>query len=405
MKVFYIPWLHFHQPYLIFNGKLVSNLEKMIFSSDSKERWDGYLIARAYKNPADFVYELRNKGFDAKIALDFSGILLEQLVDLEERKIFNQIEIQGKIVDGIISMYEKVFEEFLDSFELAGSAYAHAYFPSIPHQDWDLQIKEWKACFSKIFGKKILERVKGFWLPELGVPAWEDLQVELIKTLKKNGYEWLILPLSCINGYEKLDLKERLRIATQKNLVKVADQEFFAFFRIPPYFIDQQSGCPYSQLLKKLIELKEIVKKDCIAIPASDGENGNVMMNEFFPQTFLPFFQNLKQNEKLGISTCLISEFFEEKDYYKVLELKQIGSSWLGTHKFWLEGSKREKILERIEELSKKIREKNLLQVERIKRIFLIAETSCYLYWGSNFWFSQAEKILQILERIVESES
>ena len=84
MKAVYVPWLHMHQPRVWHDGKLMSNLEKMLLSKDSKESWEAKLMARAYKNPAKYVLELGKSGFNPKIMLDFSGILLEDLSQMSE---------------------------------------------------------------------------------------------------------------------------------------------------------------------------------------------------------------------------------------------------------------------------------------------------------------------------------
>jgi len=33
------------------------------------------------------------------------------------------------------------------------------------------------------------------------------------------------------------------------------------------------------------------------------------------------------------------------------------------------------------------------------KRAFLIAETSCYVYWGTDFWFDQGEKAIELARK------
>ncbi|MEM5883151.1 MAG: glycoside hydrolase, partial [Candidatus Aenigmatarchaeota archaeon] len=168
----YVPWLHMHQPLIWFKTneeeKLISNLEKMLLSQDARESWDAKLIARAYKNPAKYFKQLREEGYRPRIILDFSGILLESLEELGKRGVLDKVEVEGEKIEDIIEIYKEVLN--FDGIEMAGSAYSHCYFPAIPEEDWNLQVEEWKRTFGRIFGKKILERVKGFWLPELGLP-------------------------------------------------------------------------------------------------------------------------------------------------------------------------------------------------------------------------------------------
>ncbi|MEM7821397.1 MAG: glycoside hydrolase [Candidatus Aenigmatarchaeota archaeon] len=409
MRVFYVPWLHFHQPLVWDNSKLISNVQKMIFSKDSRERWDGKLISRAYKNPAKYIKQLREEGHDAKIMLDFSGILLESLHELSKQGFFDKLEVNGEKIGDIIKIYKEVLKKFPDSIEIAGTPYSHCYFPSTPEDDWRLQIEEWKKVFKKIFGIKALKRVRGFWLPEMGVPGFEDKLLKLISLIKETGFEWIILPLQCLEGYEKLSFEGKIKIACQPHLLRVKDETITTIFRIPTYFIDQQAGCAVEELYKRLIFLgnvfEKISKKPALVVPASDGENGNVMMNEFFPKTFLPFFKE-KKDEK--ICSLLVSDFLD--NFYELppkseIKIKTFGSSWVGTHKFWTEGIERSKLIERNYKLSKnfhlveeKLKIKGKKEFENLKKLLLISETSCYLYWGTSFWLEQGMKTMEFLE-------
>jgi hypothetical protein len=408
----YVPWLHMHQPLIWFKTneeeRLMNNLEKMLLSKDSRESWDAKLIARAYKNPAKYFKKLKEEGYEPKIILDFSGILLESLEELGNRKVFDQIEIEGEKVGNIIEFYKDVLK--FSGIEIAGSAYSHCYFPATPEEDWGLQVEEWKKTFGRIFGKKYLERIKGFWLPELGLPAFEDRVYKLIKVLKENDYEWMILPLQAVENYENLSYEERIRIACQPHLLKIKDLSFKVIFRFPSYIIDQQAGCNAEEVYKRALDTAKIFreksKKPALIVPASDGENGNVMMNEFFPQTFVSFFKE-KIDEK--ISSLTVSEFLEEfyPEVKSEIKVKTLGASWINGHRLWLEGSKKLEIANKIAGLSKRfhslkkgIDEKSL---EEVKRFLLIAETSCYVYWGTDFWYNQGEKAIKIVEEKIKN--
>lgn len=418
MEAVYVPWLHMHQPLVWLKTdkkeEMVSNLQKMILSKDQKESWDGRLIARAYKNPAKYVKILKKRGCEPRIVLDYSGILLESLEELGRKDFFEKIEVEGEKIGNPIEELKDALEKFSSCLEFAGTAYSHCYFPATPEEDWSLQIEEWKNVFKKIFGEKCLERVKGFWLPELGVPGFEDKLEKLIKVLKEHGYEWLILPLQAVENYERLSFEERIRVACQPHLLRVKNESIPVIFRFPSFIIDQQAGCSAKEVYEKAGEAAKIFskhsKKPALIVPASDGENGNVMMNEFFPQTFVPFFEKFKDEK---ISSMLVTEFLHE--FYEKngeirpeseIKLKILGASWINGHKLWLEGSKRLEMKEKIERLSRefhgieeKLKKKGL---EEVKKVLLIAETSCYVYWGVDFWFDQGEKTIKFVEEKLE---
>ena len=264
MKVVYVPWLHMHQPLIwIREGgkeKLVSNLYKMLISKDQKEAWDAKLIARAYKNPAKYVKELRESGFKARIMLDYSGILLESLVELSKKKVLDKVEVEGERIGNPIKLFKEVLNKYPDSIEFAGTAYSHCYFPATPVEDWKLQIEEWRNVFRKIFGRRNLERVKGFWLPEMGIPGSAVKLRRLIKTISEY-YEWVILPLQAVEGYEKLSYEQKIQLACQPHLLRVKDVSIPIIFRTPTYFIDQQAGCELNLLYSRLKEAGRIFEK------------------------------------------------------------------------------------------------------------------------------------------------
>lgn len=168
MEACYVPWLHMHQPLTITDESLISNLEKMLLSDDSKDSWEAAIMARAYKNPAKYINELSSKGYNPKIMLDFSGILLKGLSEMKNK--LKEIEVNGEKIGDIIDLYKNVMKKYPSAIEFAGTSYSHCYFPVTPEHDWPYHIEEWRNLFKRLFGNKELEKVKGFWLPEMGVP-------------------------------------------------------------------------------------------------------------------------------------------------------------------------------------------------------------------------------------------
>jgi len=412
IKAVYVPWLHMHQPLILLKAdgkeKLISNIEKMLSSPDSGEAGNAKLMFRAYNNPAKYCNRLLKAGYKPKIMLDFSGILLETLEKLSKDKNF-VVEVHGEKIKNIIGGYKRVLDK--SCIEIAGTAFSHCYFPATPEEDWICQLEKWRNTFGRIFGKRNLNNVKGFWFPEMGIPRFEDNLSKLIKTIRK-FYDWCILPLQAVKDYEQLSYEQKIQTACQPHILKVADQSIPVIFRIPADFIDQQAGCDVDCVDKKIKEAVEIFKevgsKPALIVPASDGENGNVMMNEFFPNTFSPFFKS-KINNK--ISSMTVTEFLHE--FYakngsivpdSEIRLKLVGSSWVGTHKFWFEGAKRQQMMEKIHDVSKAVHrlEGEKSELEKLEHLLLIAETSCYVYWGTEFWFDQGKKILGLIQRKIE---
>jgi hypothetical protein len=411
-----------HQPMIWEGGKLLGNLEKMLDSQDADERWNAQLMARAYKNPAKYVRLLKGEGFDSKVMLDYSGILLESLAELSKKRSFSDMNVGGERMGNLINELKEAVNDFPDSIEFAGTAYSHCYFPTTPEEDWGYQVSEWRSVFGKLFGRKALNKVKGFWLPEMGVPGYEDKLSRLVRTLSDFSYEWMILPLQSVEGYEQMTLQKRIDTASHPHLLRVGRFSMPVIFSIPTYYLDQQSGSSAGDVQRRVLDAGRNfgnAERPCLIVPASDGENGNVMMNEFFPDTFSNFFR-----EKIGkeVSSMCVSDFLET--YYakngqispeSEIKVKTLGSSWIGSHKFWTEGERRYRMILRIERLSKQFSNlKNSLgggkmnadtkeKIREAKKALLLAETSCYVYWGTDFWYDQGEKMLSFASRKMES--
>jgi len=412
MKSVYVPWLHMHQPLIWKNNKLVGNLEKMLRSEDQKDSSEAKMMIRSYKNPAKYIELLRSKKHSAKIMLDFSGLLLENIEKLTNE--LKRMEVSGEKIGDILKLYKNVMEKYPDSIEFSGTAYSHCYFPVTPEKDWAFQIEGWRSVFEKLFGKKSLKNVHGFWLPEMGIPGDKKKLSHLIKLLKDFEYEWLVLPIEALLNEKELSFEERVIKTSQPHLLKVGNESITVIFRVRYDFIDQQAGCDSLGVYNKSLMASEIFSKvsdkPALVIPASDGENGNVMMNEFFPSTFARFFKDLVDD---NVSSMTVTEFL--KEYYPRIESKikiaEEGSSWIGSHKNWQEGDERIKINKKILKLSERFHEiddklkkiepnkKMLEKFESIKHLLLIVETSCYTYWGTDFWFEQARKTLEVLEK------
>ena len=386
------------------NDELIGNLEKMLASDDSKDQWDARLMARAYRNPAYWAKTLAIEGKHQKIAVDFSGILLENLATLSE---VEQEDADGNPIGDIIPLWKEVLREFPDSVEFAGTAYAHCYFPVTPEEDWELQTDSWRKVASSLFGSLSMNQVKGFWLPEMGIPAPEKLG-KLVRLLRNRRYEWLILPIEAVRGQRGLSYEKQVEIWTQPHILSTDGGNITVIFRPKYDFIDQQAGCDANGIYQKCIYASRICEKagrksPALVVPASDGENGNVMMNRFFPDTFIPFARE-KLDDK--VSSMTVTQYL--KDYLPSDEIKLeiSGSSWLGSHSQWEAGDERLEMKRKIEQLSDKFhsQQKKALKEDAVKTL-LMAETSCYVYWNSSFWFDQGKRMINLAYRKLERDN
>ncbi|WP_293114278.1 hypothetical protein [Moorena sp. SIO4G3] len=85
------------------------------------------------------------------------------------------------------------------------------------------------------------------------------------------------------------------------------------------------------------------------------------------------------------------------------VRLKSTGGSWIGSHQHWQEGDLRQQVLAAVEQLSQdyaKVVESGEGSDEK-SRALLLCETSCFVYWGSDFWAQQAKLFIEWARGIV----
>ena len=443
-KAIYVPWLHMHQPLIWFvypknilnpkkweNESLIGNLEKMLYEGN----YDALKMAMAYANPAKFITRLSEDGLDPKIMLDFSGTLLESLERLCSSDDFNnsyvRVDMAGRDeqVGNIIEQYKAALAKYPDAIEFTGTGYYHPYFPAIPKEDWGAQIGRWREKFKSLFGEKALSNVKGFWLPEMGIPGEEADLFQLIREIKKAGYKWMILPAVENPGACPLELPSgewnRFRIFNEPHALSATSggetESIVAVVREPG--IDHQSGCGAGGVYDKanwVIRERAAMKANispALLVPTSDGENGNVMMNQFFFDSFTPFYSRFADDK---VSSLCVSEYLEAmqkkilgkidweraSSAFSPIRIKKKGGSWIGGHQQWLEGDRRLAIKRKMDKLSERLHKFDKLKGRPAYReaedAVLNSETSCYVYWGSDFWFDQGEVSIKYAEKKID---
>lgn len=167
--------LHFYQPPLS-RPEIVLEAAKLSY---------GRIAKALLKNP------------QAKVTVNFSGCLLEQLVALKQ--------------DELINDWRKLVER--GQVELLGSAYWHALLPKISLKDASYQIIAQENILKEIFK---IERPQGFFAPELAYSK------ELAKWLVERGYSYAIVDEITIDG--RLDQAKDLLYQEESGLILATRQ-------------------------------------------------------------------------------------------------------------------------------------------------------------------------------------
>ena len=406
----FVPWLHMHQP-PIWSGegegaRITGNLEKMLDGPpNSEEQWNAQWYAQAYKNPAAYTAKLCQEGYQPRIMVDYSGVLLEEMARLSRNGYFHRIRVAEDAIGDAIVFWRWVLEQYPEAIEFAGTAYSHCYFPTTPERDWEAQIREWQRVFAELFGKDALARVRGFWLPEMGTLGNSEAALRLLRLLKRCGYEWLVLPRSALYYSPEWSVPEVENRAHWLEVEAGGDREkMLCIVRDTDMGIRQQSGqnadgCINDIRYRAQIFVEKGICKPPLVVPTSDGENGNVMMFEYFSKTFAPLFRGAASYADIAFTT--VSQYLDTYGPPETqIRLQDTGGSWIGGHQSWNEGDRRQKNMQAVEALSQdyaRAVESGRLEgsaMREAKRALLLCETSCFVYWNSPFWFDQGDRFL-----------
>jgi hypothetical protein len=243
--------------------------------------------------------------------------------------------------------------------------------------------------------------------PEMGMTGEPSEALRLIRLLKKCGYEWLILPHSALEYPQEWSTPE---VENRVHWLVVESggesERILCVVRDTDMGIRQQSGQNTDGCIQDIRYRGNTLKSSNIpplVVPTSDGENGNVMMFEYFKNSFVPLFRESHHWPDIAFMT--VSQYIDSyaKNPTTEIRLKSTGGSWIGGHQSWNEGDLRQGVLKAVERLSQACERQatNSSLSDEQKRALLLCETSCFVYWGSEFWAQQGYQCLAWAEGLI----
>lgn len=220
-----------------------------------------------------------------KFTLNITGCLFLRWEDLG----------YSDLIKRIVSLVKK------GQIELTGSAAYHPFLPMIHKDEIKKQIFENEEILKKYFGDDF--KPKGFFIPEMAYHP------EAAKTIKKQGYEWIILDEIAYNG--KLGQVDTNKVYQDKySGLKVV-------FRSRKF-----SHCYFPDKSKQL-------KASDTVITATDGELYGLRHED-------PTAEFEKLLEKENLETILVSQFISDNGKVELFE--PIKCSWESTEEDIREG-------------------------------------------------------------------
>jgi len=422
--------LHMHQPLIPAGGRdlrtaqLVSNLKYMMDNPGIGDNHNAPVFLSCYKRMGDFLPQLIEEGRNPRVMLEYSGTLLHGLRQMGSH-------------DTIAALRSITCNDrYWHAVEWIGCPWGHAVAPSTPVQDYRLHVKAWQHHFAAIFGLDALSRVRGFSPAEMAVPNHPDVAYEFVKTLKKYGYQWVLVQEHTVEEYDgrepqRQHLPHLLTCTNSKGetvsiiaIIKTQGSDTKLVAQMQPYY-----------------EAKSLARCDLaghsvppLVTQIADGENGGVMMNEFPPK----YFDVIRECSGSVTPIMNVTEYLEHLFAMGVEEGDLPVLQPLFQHRIWQRmapGDGPDRLGQVTDELRNEdsrfhveggswtndvswVRGYNhvLIPMERASSLFhervlnrhiptgdpryrnalfhlLTAETSCYRYWGQGTWTEYGSEI------------
>jgi hypothetical protein len=421
--------LHMQQPLVPAGGHdlrsaaMISYLDFMMRNPGSGDNHNAPVFAECYARMGDIIPEQVHAGRNPRVMLDFSGELLFGLRKMGRSDVIDRLK---RIT------CDHHYRKYI---ECLGTMWGHAVASSTPPPDLKLHIRAWQHHFAAICGWDALARVRGFSPPEMHLPNHPDVAYEYIKTLKECGYRWLLVQEHTVETPDGHGLRDKH--VPHRLLARNSSGEEVALIAL---IKTQGSDTKLVAQMQPFYEAQGLQRREVggISIPPivtqiGDGENGGVMMNEFpncFRQAVGRFgtegvvavngTEYLELIEQAGVREAMLpccrpihqGRVFERISKWEpgaadraIADLKREqpqfsmdGGSWTNNIS-WVKGY--ENVLTPMNQLSahfhqvvdNRVIDKNSHAYRNALFHLLVAETSCYRYWGQGIWTEYAKEI------------
>jgi len=434
--------LHMHQPLIPAgdgdrrSARIIGNLQYMMEHLGEGDNHNAPVFRRCYRRMGEFVPELVADGRRPRIMLEYSGCLLYGLRQMGA----------GDVLDALRRI--TVEPDRRRCVEWLGMPWGHPVAPSTPMQDFRLHVGAWQHHFASLFGWDALARVRGFSPSEMALPNHPDVCYEFLKAVKDAGYRWILVqehtveragdggPVRQPHRPHRLVAKNsRGQTVGLTAVIKTQGSDTKLVGQMQPFY--EARGLERIDLQGRSVPP--------VVTQISDGENGNVIMNEF-PDHYrkavreadrgAPAMVNITEYleylDSLGIDEGAfpaVQPIMQQRIWDRfddgagpealakviaVLEREDPqfhteGGSWT-MHISWTEGYGH--VLTPMESVSSlfadKVLDAGVATTEpRYRRALfhlLCSQTSCYRYWGEGRWTDYGRELCRRLADILNRE-
>jgi len=266
-----------HQPLIPAGGEdlatasMISNLAYMFDHPGEGDNHNAAVFHQCYRRAGEFIRSLTDENLQPRLMLEYSGTLLHGLARLGLNDVLD--ELRRVTTDA----------RYRHAVEWLGAPWGHAVAPSTPVLDYERHVLAWRSHFEQLFGAEALARVRGFSPSEMALPNQPDVAYAFVQTLRKAGYEWVLVQEHSVErptggALEQKHLPHRLVCRNSHGestsiiaIIKTQGSDTKLVGQMQPYYEAKTLG---------RVELggKRVPQ---LVTQIADGENGGVMMNEF----------------------------------------------------------------------------------------------------------------------------
>jgi alpha-amylase/alpha-mannosidase (GH57 family) len=389
-EIYHALGLNMHQP-----------LGNLLALHNSDQRWEARQILWAYDRPTRMI-----EGYEdvARLHISFSGTLLKQLEDPAIRETFHDVVD----IEDFLKRYRQ------SNFEFVGTGLYHPVYPLIPEADWDAQTAWWVGLGNALLGR---ERFLGFWPPELA------FCMEMIPTLKRHGYEYVIVDCWYIKPKRTMRWEE---LRYRPYFARYDGHEIFVVPRDRELSDAQESGLDPGWFQYEVAQRTKWCDFPALVTTWSDGENGGWFRNTNTEASFWGYFYkpilDAARSGTLGFVPVYISEYLQRFPPTEEVEVHRgawnTGDHWGGDFTQWTGSLLQKKGWDEIRNVSAYYQQVKYAfdqrgqgsnNPEEIRHLImkaydhlLIAQTSCNFYWGSRWVhrsFGELEQTYALLDQ------
>jgi alpha-amylase/alpha-mannosidase (GH57 family) len=337
-----------------------------------------------------------------RVHLSLSGTLLETLASPQF-----QHDVYGTVDCGSLLWYL----QNTATIQILGTGYYHPVLPLIPPADWEEQLWRWQGIARHLFNRW---EFPGFWPPEMG------FCMELIPTLKRNGYRYVLVDSEHVRPVTPMRWEE---LRYRPHVARFGGEEIIVIVRDREISNAQESGMSADWFVEEVCARTKFCDFQPLVTTATDGDNGGWFRNatssgNFWGHFYQDLVERVRSDQSGGIRPTFIDDYLARHGAHG--EVSIVPGAWnTGWHHGtdfvqWTGSQLQRDALTRVAELSQAVDAawtdavgaaaadpEHYRLLEEARWHVLRAENSCNFFWGEA-WVQRCHDDLNAASRFLD---